>query len=136
MCFAIEYAKTFPKLLGWFSMDPVVAQDPNEVGFADDEDVAAEVLRVERMGGVLGDEEGEVVLRGLRKVYRTQQASMTEELPPRCKQGPICWIRMFSFFFSYDAGQPDCLDARGSVFAVRNSVGVSAIIGCSSLSWV
>lgn len=59
----------------WFSSDPAVAQDPNENGFADDEDVAAEALRVERMGGVLGEEEGEVVLRGLRKVYRTNQAS-------------------------------------------------------------
>ncbi|CAM9094590.1 unnamed protein product, partial [Laminaria digitata] len=75
LCFAIEYAKTFPKLLRWFSSDPAVAQDPNENGFADDEDVAAEALRVERMGGVLGEGEGEVVLRGLRKVYRTNQAS-------------------------------------------------------------
>lgn len=82
MCFAIEYAKTFPKLLGWFSLDPVVAQDPNDGGFADDEDVAAEVLRVKRMGGLLGEEEGEVVLRGLRKVYRTQQASRKKEEPP------------------------------------------------------
>ena len=58
----------------------MVAQDPNGVGFEDDEDVAAEALRVERMGGVLGEGEGEVVLRGLRKVYRTQQASKKEEL--------------------------------------------------------
>lgn len=75
ICFAIEYAKTFPKLLGWLNSDPKAAEDSGDCSAVlDDEDVAAEARRVERMGGLLGEDDGEVVLRGLRKVYRTKQA--------------------------------------------------------------
>lgn len=77
--------------MGWFSSDPAVAEDPNDVGYDDDEDVAAEALRVERMGGVLGEEEGEVVLRGLRKVYRTQQASFKRRVVLFAEGPGICF---------------------------------------------
>lgn len=86
----------------------MVVHDPNDVAFADDEDVAAEALRVGRMGGVLGEGEGEVVLRGLRKVYRTQQASKKEEVSPSA-EGPIVRLDVFlSRHTSYDASQPSC----------------------------
>lgn len=86
ICFAIEYARTYPKLLGWCFPDPKVDSEGDAVtGSAEDDedvDVAFEARRVERMaadrGGVFGSgEDGvreEVVLKGLRKVYRTKQA--------------------------------------------------------------
>lgn len=62
-------------LLGWFSSD---TSEGDDSGVDDeDEDVAFEARRVERMEGMFaagGDEE--VVLRGLRKVYSTKQASI------------------------------------------------------------
>lgn len=81
VCLLIEHGSTSPKLLGWFSPDPTT--DKNSDGESgeeeDDEDVAAEAKRVERMGmgGTLGDMEGggQVILNNLRKVYRTKQAS-------------------------------------------------------------
>lgn len=80
----IEHGTSSPKLLAWLTPDPntnkisgaafganATAIDPED---DEDEDVALEARRVERMEeeGVLG---GEVVLNKLRKIYRTQQAS-------------------------------------------------------------
>lgn len=80
---AIEYGSTSPMLLGWLSPDPATDKTSNADSGEDedDEDVAAEARRVERMGmgGTLGDMEGggQVILNNLRKVYRTKQASST-----------------------------------------------------------
>lgn len=89
-CLVIEYGTSSPKLLAWLSPDPktnkmsdavsaatATANDPED---DEDEDVAVEAKRVEIMEeeGVLG---GEVVLNKLRKVYRTQQASLWDLSP-------------------------------------------------------
>lgn len=75
ICFAIEYAQTFPKLAVWISSDPRLAVDLDDG--SEDEDVAREEDRVSHMDGVSGAAAGEeVVLRGLRKVFRTKQARL------------------------------------------------------------
>jgi len=83
-CLVIECGTSSPKLLAWLSPDPRTNKSSDAASAAtaaaigpgddEDEDVAEEARRVERMAeeGVLG---GEVVLNKLRKVYRTQQAS-------------------------------------------------------------
>lgn len=112
ICFAIEYLKTFPKLLGMLNPDPRVPTTAGEAsrrqrsyslprgdGFeplvgtdltdvlSDDEDVAAEALRVEEIFGLGGgaDRRGEVVLKGLRKVYRTKQVQSVPKTAIACR---------------------------------------------------
>lgn len=65
--------RSFPKLLSALSRDPQVppSDSPRE---EDDEDVASEAARVQGMlgrGHVGGA--GEVILKELRKIYRTKQ---------------------------------------------------------------
>ncbi|CAM9396747.1 unnamed protein product [Discosporangium mesarthrocarpum] len=83
LCLLIEYASTFPKLLRMIFPDPTTGHSGHVPGGRDDDDydVAVEADRVFatlRGGGTVVEETGMrsveddvVVLKGLRKVYRT-----------------------------------------------------------------
>lgn len=75
ICLGIDFVQSYPKILSLMSFDPKGSDVDGSASSRpmEDEDVVAEAARVELLNHRATPEAGEVVLKGLRKVYRTSE---------------------------------------------------------------